>query len=243
MSFTKTKRFYLIVAISIVLVVVILVQVYFYFSGSPRDQYTEPIFPSCESIDCYTNAENVTRLDSYCAKHQYLGSEGDKFVHSEYFEMSNLVITTRYGDRSAMFSLPAFTPMKPQYNSLLKPESLQYTKYLQNFRLKYLQSSGEEVITKVSIFIHSNPTCVLLLPLPLQGEKLSDVYNIKKIFRQSSDYDLNQGQLTSQGFFQQLQLGSLLNHVYRDYFNKIESPKQLNIRATNYARALQVSFL
>ncbi len=74
-----------------------------------------------------------------------------------------------------------------------------------------------------------------------QGEKLNDVYNIKKIFRQASDYDLNQGQLTSQGFFQQLQLGSLLNHVYRNYLSKIESPKQLNIRATNYARTLQVS--
>ncbi len=150
MSFTKTKRFFLLVAISVIVVLVILVQVYFYFSGGSREPYTEPIFPSCESVECYTNEDNITRLDRYCAKHQYLGAEGESFIHNEYFEIANLVITTRYGDRSSMFSLPAFTPMKPQYNSLLKPEALQYTKYLQNFRLKYLQSANEEVITKVS---------------------------------------------------------------------------------------------
>jgi len=59
------------------------------------------------------------------------------------------------------------------------------------------------------------------------------------LFQSISDYLLPQGQLTSQGFFQHLQLGAIFHTAYGDYFHKIHTSEQIYLRATNYARTIQ----
>jgi hypothetical protein len=66
------------------------------------------------------------------------------------------------------------------------------------------------------------------------------VFDLNTIFQETSDYLLPQGQLTSQGFFQHLQLGSILQQRYEEYFHKIHTPEQIYVRSTNYARTIRV---
>jgi hypothetical protein len=54
------------------------------------------------------------------------------------------------------------------------------------------------------------------------------------------DASLSPGQLTTRGFMQQIELGSLFHELYSGFLTQVAS-SQLYVRSTNYARTVQVS--
>jgi hypothetical protein len=69
---------------------------------------------------------------------------------------------------------------------------------------------------------------------------MSSALDSTTAFRQS-DLSLQQGQLTSFGFMQHIQLGSLLHTSYRNYLQSFDEPSEIYVRSTNYIRTIRVS--
>lgn len=169
------------------------------------------------------------RLDRYCARHIPAGENAEAAaaaISREYgVALTNLVITIRHGDRSAIHTLPNAT-MKTPSSPLVEPQARQFTRFFANLHLNILQDSS------------SSSSSSSQQPL-LKGEDLSHALDPAVVF-QRSDYSLPQGQLTSRGFVQHLELGQLLLRAYDTLFlQKIVQAEQVYVRSTNYVRTIQ----
>lgn len=98
------------------------------------------LLPNCNSVDCSGDTYSKSRRDQYCSKTMYPGAEGMHFHFHEHYELQNLVIMIRHGDRSSMHSLPNAKLIKFPTTSLLRPEVLQFLQYLSQFTLTFQQS-------------------------------------------------------------------------------------------------------
>jgi hypothetical protein len=98
------------------------------------------ILPNCNAVDCSGDMYTKSRRDQYCSKTMYPGAEGMHFHFHEHYELQNLLITIRHGDRSSMHSLPNAKLIKFPTSSILKPEVLKFVKYLSQFSLNFLHS-------------------------------------------------------------------------------------------------------
>ena len=57
---------------------------------------------------------------------------------------------------------------------------------------------------------------------------------------ETSDFSLNQGQLTTRGFMQHILLGKILQKSYSTFLkNSIKSPSNVFVRSTKYDRTIQ----
>lgn len=166
------------------------------------------------------------RLDRYCARHIPAGKSVESLsssISEQYgLEITNLVVTIRHGDRSAIHTLPNAT-MKLPPNGLVEPAVKNFTKFLNNLQLNII--GGGEVKNEE------------------KGEDLSRAIDPKIIF-QKSDFTLPQGQLTSRGFAQHLELGQVLSRAYgKSYLQQVSDVNSVYVRSTNYARTIQVRLI
>jgi hypothetical protein len=56
---------------------------------------------------------------------------------------------------------------------------------------------------------------------------------------QESDHSIAPGQLTTRGFMQHIQLGTLLHSAYGSFLNQL-TPRDVYVRSTNYLRTIRV---
>jgi len=138
------------------------------------DSLTDVLFPACHGIECFIESNNRPRRDQYCSKTVFPGSEGEHFHLHEHYELQNLVITIRHGDRSSMHSLPNAKLMKFPTASLLKPEVLQFVSYLSQFSLKYIVDTPATTSDKK-------------LKRKIQEEKATDGSNVGDNIERSGD--------------------------------------------------------
>lgn len=166
-----------------------------------------------------TTRGSSTRLDNYCTRSNPLGqraeSKSSSIADSYSMELVNLVLAIRHGDRSAIHSLPNATISFPQTQpQLVTPGAQPYSKFLSHLSLDVIGTGGE-------------------------GEDLSHALDPTVAFHRS-DFTLPQGQLTSRGFQQHLELGRLLRSAYMTYFSGIKRAEDVFVRSTNYVRTIQV---
>jgi hypothetical protein len=174
------------------------------------------------------------RLDRYCARHIPAGESAEAAaaaIARQYgVALTNLVITIRHGDRSAIHTLPNAT-MKTPSSPLVEPQARPFTRFFANLQLNILHDGAASSSASSST---SPPP-----PSTAKGEDLSHALDPAVVF-QRSDYTLPQGQLTSRGFVQHLELGQLLLRAYDALFlQKIVQAEQVYVRSTNYVRTIQ----
>lgn len=186
------------------------------------------------------------RLTQYCSEHVPPGVEGaTKFPAHEHYILQDLIIAIRHGDRSGIhimpgsekkktlptaFAFPALSSTSSSTNSgggnsasntpaslLMHPEIKPSISKLSHFELKILASEDTQI--------------------EYVGENVTNVFNPRQAFVQS-DFNLSQGQLTSRGFKQHLDLGQLLHASYKTFLTQIHSTEEIYIRSTNYKRTL-----
>lgn len=159
---------------------------------------------------------NNNRLAKYCSA-PFSGNEGNK-VDLNLYDLVSITLTIRHGDRSSIHQVPGEVKkyIKPiQFTPIVKSALNQV---MRMFTIKTLGGGSESDYD----FKHS-----------LDKPKLFDV----------PDTELSQGQLTSTGFSQWLNIGLHLQLAYSGFLSRIISTDQVYIRSTNYARTIQVSYL
>lgn len=163
------------------------------------------------------------RLDKYCAKNVPTGDNAEKLtekIADEFsLDLASLVITIRHGDRSAIHVLPNST-MKIPDTVLVAPLSRDFTPFFSNLQLNIIEETNS--------------------PSQHKGDDLTKALDSRIVF-QRSDMTLPQGQLTSRGFAQHLELGQILHDAYgKAYLQTMLEADQVYVRSTNYARTIQV---
>lgn len=184
------------------------------------NQLIKPTISSgCKSTACFTLIE---RLVNYCSLKVAIGAEGPHFIEHEKFILEYVLLTIRHGDRSSIHKMPGSidngiaNPDNPFYDS----RALQYIPRSSSFSIVPIESRN----VKSTL---SNP-----LPNALTPDSLFA----------TSDRQLSQGQLTSQGFMQHISLGISLSQSYEEFVSRILSKADIYIRSTNYNRTIQVIF-
>jgi hypothetical protein len=162
------------------------------------------------------------RLDKYCAKHVPTGDNAEKLtekIADEFgLDLASLVIAIRHGDRSAIHVLPNST-MKIPDTVLVAPLSRDFTPFFSNLQLNIIEETNS--------------------PSQHKGDDLTKALDSRIVF-QRSDMTLPQGQLTSRGFAQHLELGQILYDAYgKAYLQTMLEADQVYVRSTNYARTIQ----
>lgn len=107
-------------------------------------------FTSIESKFSGFEHRTYPRLDLYCAREQKIGEEQHamKWIASKEFQLSNLVIAIRHGDRSSIHKIPNSHPKSTaKVSDYLAPEALQYTDYLSSLKLHVIGSSTEKSVS------------------------------------------------------------------------------------------------
>eukprot|EP01038_Epipyxis_sp_PR26KG_P005846 gene5846-8067_t len=182
----------------------------------------------------------LQRLSEYCNHHTL--KNVPILTHSEHvtnfpnpeWVLVSVIATIRHGDRSAIHQLPnGNIPLQdkfpllqkvgsngPKNAKLLNEQALEFLSLLPSFDVNVINSEADSKLYQEDI------------------NNLINALNTSTIF-QTPDLLLSQGQLTSKGFMQHIDLGKYLRSVYPDFLKKINSPDQIYIRSTNYARTIQ----
>ena len=96
-----------------------------------------------EKVRCVTTP--ISRLNQYCSSKVVKGVEGKTFDSSEYWLLSNLVITIRHGDRSPIHSLPGSVPIQTSSSAfLIEPEANEKAKKLNSFKLEFVSKDDKK---------------------------------------------------------------------------------------------------
>lgn len=193
---------------------------------------------------------SINRLVKYCNEKIFGGKEGT-FPDSNEFELRYLLLTIRHGDRSSIHQMPGSpipdgfkdnnngfhlfdeineemgSHFKPSKEFYVDPRAFAYASRVSSYLVK-------EIIDENDIELDSETeTENAEIKLKLENTLSSD-----KIFR-IPDFALRQGQLTTRGFMQLVELGEILNEKYKDLIDKIIVPSNdLYVRSTNYERTV-----
>ena len=188
-----------------------------------------------EYISKYScNTPKCKRLSSYCAQHSVKGKEGTGNIDKNRYELHSLLIAHRHGDRSPIHTIPGDIQI---YNKSIDSSIFFYNNHalshanqdLRHFMIIPLNTQGESMTFETTDSTHEIPSFMHAL----------DTNGPYSIFH-TSDKHLPQGQLTSTGFMQLLQLGDHLHTSYKEFIKTIDSSSQVYIRSTNYHRTIQV---
>jgi hypothetical protein len=199
------------IVIPLLLVLLIVVLIFQSTLPNPKDVHLEPQ---------HTKSTHQLRIDSYCSINIPIERKEQQQLRRKNLKLVNLVITIRHGDRSSIHNLPNSTiSLPPNGKKYVVPEAKAFVQHLENFQLHFLKSQSNV------------PEDFL--------EELRNALNPNKAFQQS-DFTLEQGQLTTRGFMQHLELGKMIHTLYQDYLSQIQYSNQVYIRSTNYARTIQV---
>lgn len=187
--------------------------------------------------------DDVLRTLQYCTLKTAAGSEGDLHDQPRELTLKHLLVTIRHGDRSAIHKMPGSAvsdEIKFGKKYLVKEALLYRSKMMMSFKLKEiiedesrkLSSIGVNNITASSIWEHQKIMRSL-------SERSLDSLNDSYAFHRG-DFNLKQGQLTSRGFMQHINLGKLLRQSYLAFISSnINSSKNLYVRSTKYDRTIQ----
>lgn len=197
------------------------------------EQFCESIWMNPPSTSNQSKRECKTylpRLIEYCNVHEPRGHEETSINHQ--YELVHLLLTIRHGDRSTLNYIPGAQAMNTNTSTqpfeIYKPMVLQALDDVDVFNLTYIPQNTER-----SESSHS-----------------SDRYNPldKKNLFQTSDNSLFSGELTSQGYWQHINLGIYLNRIYQSFLSQIRVRQSnekaserdgIYIRSTNYNRTIQ----
>lgn len=164
----------------------------------------------------------VERLHAYCASEKPMGSEGiHGGVPTHDYKLKYVTLTIRHGDRSTLNFIPGSYRISPLERLRINdstylphnydPEAIQHLHKLNNFK-------------------------VVDLPNDSPGVKVQ--HAATEAFR-TYDTLIGPGQLTTTGFMQHIKLGKHLQESYKPVLEKIDSPRDIYVRSTNYDRTIQ----
>ena len=186
------------------------------------------------------------RLHEYCPLKIPSGSEGKSLAEdasaADGLSLKYLLITIRHGDRSAIHRMPGSLPigMFPDKQHLfhLEPDSLKYREKMGLFTI-------DKVSDKMSLSDDKKEVNFEKEMKEGKTRKITsdhiepDSLNRTTLF-ETSDFSLNQGQLTTRGFMQHILLGKILQKSYSTFLkNSIKSPSNVFVRSTKYDRTIQ----
>ena len=225
-KFISNTLFLVVVALSLILVTSYrLVRVAFSYNDiNGRYSDTQPFIGEIS-----LNSQQK-RLHEYCPLKIPAGSEGripGGAASATYgLSLKYLLITIRHGDRSAIHKMPGSSPigMFPDKQHLfhLEPESIKYRDKMSSFTVNKVSTKTSPSDDKKEIYSNE-----------------PDSLNRTTLF-ETSDFNLNQGQLTTRGFMQHILLGKILQKSYSTFLkNSIKSPSNVVVRSTKYDRTIQ----
>lgn len=154
------------------------------------------------------------------------------FQGSSNLELKHLLITIRHGDRSSIHSIPNAGKIYSNSNSsetavLLRESVRSVLPKLANYNVNIIDNNSKESGQLESFDEVSDP----YLKVALSKDHLFSM----------NDLALPPGQLTSLGFYQHLLLGKALQEsYYTEILRYVNSPTDIYVRSTNYARTIQV---
>ena len=186
------------------------------------------------------------RLHEYCPLKIPAGSEGKipaGAASATYgLSLKYLLITIRHGDRSAIHKMPGSSPigLSPDKQHLfhLEPESIKYRDKMSLFTVDKVSTITSSSDDKKEINSENERKEVKSRKIH-RDDNDPDSLNRTTLF-ETSDFNLNQGQLTTRGFMQHILLGKILQKSYSTFLkNSIKSPLNVVVRSTKYDRTIQ----
>jgi Histidine phosphatase superfamily (branch 2) len=206
------------------------------------------------------DADCGARLQLYCHErvadngvegiYPATAKEAGKTTASTDLELKYVLLTIRHGDRSAIHAMPgskvySTRELQSRYaesgQKYIDPAALQYAHRLSSYELIPLKGTSN-VSSSPSVFIPpsgtdspSSGTTNSKPKLPVWRQALNG-----SLAFVTSDYLLPQGQLTTRGFMQHIQLGTHLGRAYEHLIShQIKAPTDIYIRSTNYERTIK----
>ena len=201
------------------------------------------IRPDAARVDHLQANDEVRRSLHYCALKTAPGSEGVLHDQPRELTLKHLLVTVRHGDRSAIHKMPgsAVSDEIRYGKKYLAKEALLYrSKMMMSFKLKVISDDESRRLSSSGV---SNVTATSNREGQKHERLLSDEsldsLNDSYVFHRG-DFNLMQGQLTSRGFMQHINLGKLLRRSYLAFISSnINSSKNLYVRSTRYDRTIQ----
>lgn len=182
------------------------------------------ITSNCNGLKGGNCAKVNKRLSQYCSINVPMTNrEGPTFQGHEEYKLEYILLTIRHGDRSSIHQMPG----SDTDSHLDSP-------------LRLYDERAKEYIPRVSSF-----SIVPILPKTYKQPHANFLPNslAHEALFATADSLLPQGQLTTQGFMQHIQLGEALSRSYHQFLVDITSKKDISIRSTNYNRTIQVNKL
>jgi len=184
------------------------------------------------------------------------------FAGAEQYEMEHLVLLVRHGDRSAIHEIPGAVPdsasdsgdgdgnagtggavhaglQHPLHgNKFLDVRALHYIPRLTSFAIRQLEG-GTSSVAALPLLDASTEASPWSSGASRDSKSMFDALDNALLF-QKGDLALPPGKLTSRGFMQHVLLGQALQRAYQRFLQQhVLTPKNVQVRSTNYDRTIQ----
>lgn len=152
---------------------------------------------------------DMTRSKQYCARETVGGYEG-KFYGHDKFNLRQVIILIRHGDRSSIHKMPNSKVLSKNSTKYFHPDAIHYVPLLNSFEIKSLGDTS-----------------------------ISNSLDSTKIFS-VSDRSSPPGILSTTGFMQHINQGRYLHKAYSSFLSTVDPfSTSLYVRSTYYDRTIQ----